>query len=102
MSLDSKSLLIQTTLSLAHTNPITINGLVDSGASGSGYIDRSFVESQGITTKATPSARSLLLGNGEVADTITEYALVPTTIGIYSETALFYVAKVESPVIFGL
>ena len=89
-------------MSLAHSDPITVKGLVDSGASGSGYIDRTFVKAHNIPTEPTPSARPLLLGNGEAADTVTEYVLIHTTIGIHSELALLYVAKVESPVIFGL
>lgn len=89
-------------MSLAHEKSVTVNGLFDSGATGSGFIDQAFVKSHGISTRATPSARPLLLGNGEVADTITEYAVVPMTVAVHSETALLYVAKVESPVIFGL
>src|SRR5436190_7735425 len=43
------------------------------------------------------------MGDGKIGDTITEYVLVPTTVGdIHSEVALFYVAEIESPVIFGL
>jgi hypothetical protein len=103
-SVDSKSLLVQSTLFPAHPIPIHVTGLIDSGCSARAFADRNLVNLRGIKTTPTPKARSLLLANGEVADSITEYFIAPVSIGAHDELCLFFVTSLspDTPVIFGL
>ena len=103
-SLDSKSLLIQTTIFPAQNTPTTITSLVDSGCSGRGFIDRSFTQNNNLQTFPTPSRRPLLLADGKPSDTISEYVLIPCQIENHQELGLFFVANLapDTPLIFGL
>jgi hypothetical protein len=103
-SLDSKSLLIQTTIFPAQNVPITLTSLVDSGCSARGFIDRTFTKNNNLHTFPTPSRRPLLLADGKPADTISEYTLIPCQIGNHRELGLFFIANLarDTPLIFGL
>jgi len=81
-----------------------VTGLVDSGCSARAFVDRDFAKTHNITTKKTPKPRTLLLANGEVADTITEYFIAPVAVGLHEELCLFFLTKLsrDTPVIFGL
>ena len=88
----------------AHPRPIHAVGLVDSGCSARAFADRKLVQSLGITTTPTPTPRSLLLANGKVADSITEYFVAPIAIGLHEELCLFFVTNLspDTPIILGL
>jgi hypothetical protein len=103
-SIDSKSLVTQTTLFPAHQKPLHVKGLVDSGCSGRAFIDKLLVRTRGIQTHHLPYPRNLLLADGKVADRITEYVLAPTQIGHHLEPGLFFVTTLskDTPVILGL
>jgi hypothetical protein len=83
-SIDSKSLLVQTTLFLAHNRLVAVRGLVDSGCSGRAFISKKFV--------------------GRTADKIIEYTILPVSIGNHYEYCLFFITNLadETPIIFGL
>ena len=103
-SIDSKSLLVQTTLLPAHHQPTTVRGLIDSGCSGRGFIDEALVHRLNLPTYATPYPRTLLLADGKTASTITKYVVIPAAIGIHDENCLFFVTRLsnDTQVIFGL
>jgi hypothetical protein len=76
-SIDSKSLLVQTTLFLAHDRSLNVRGLVDSGCSGRAFISKRFVQYYKLPTQPTPHPRTLFLADGKTADKITEYIILP-------------------------
>ena len=103
-SIDSKSLLVQTTLFLAHNRLVTVRGLVDSGCSGRAFISKKFVQYHRLPTQPTPHPRTLLLADGRTADEIIEYTILPVSIGNHYEYCLFFITNLadETPIIFGL
>jgi RNase H-like domain found in reverse transcriptase/Reverse transcriptase (RNA-dependent DNA polymerase)/Integrase zinc binding domain len=103
-SVGSKSLLIQATLVPAHTDPIEVTSLVDSGCSARAFADRSFVKTRNIATQPTPTKRALLLADGKAAGSISEYFIAPILIGLHKELCLFFVTDLspDTPIILGL
>ena len=103
-SIDSKSLLVQTTLFLMQNTPLDVKGLVDSVCSRWAFISCKLITQYGIITQCMPSPCTLLLADGKVADIITEYAILPVSIGCHNEYCLFFITNLadDTPVIFGL
>lgn len=103
-SIDSKSLLIHTTLFPAHPKPIHATALVDSGCSARAFADRKMVEAAGIPTFPTPQRRALLLADGKKAGVIERYFISPVSVGTHREKCLFFLTDLspDTPVIFGL
>jgi hypothetical protein len=104
-SINSKSLLTQTSLFLAHSDtPVTMTGLIDSGCSARAFANRNTVIKYKIATTTLPRPRSLLLTDGKPADTITEYFIVSVAMGHHRELCLFFVTILSrnTPLIFGL
>jgi hypothetical protein len=57
-----------------------------------------------LPTQPTPHPRTLLLADGKTTDKITEYIILPVSIGNHNEYCLFFVTNLadNTPVIFGL
>ena len=102
--MNSKSLLILATLSLAPDHYVNVTSLVDSGCSARGFADRKFVQTFGIQTKPTPARRPLLLADGKPAGSISEYFITTVTVGTHQEPCLFFVTDLspDTPIILGL
>jgi len=103
-SIDSKSLLVQTTLFPAHGNPFNVRGLADGGCSRWAFIGKKLVQDHKLPTQPTPYPRTLFLADGKTADIITEYIILPISIGNHNEYCLLFVTNLadDTPVIFGL
>ena len=102
--MDSKSLLVQITLSLAHKNPLNEKGLIDSGCSRRAFLSNKLVRKHNLPTRRTPYPRTLLLADGRTTDVITHYTILPTSIGNHFEYCLFFITTLsdDTPVILGL
>jgi hypothetical protein len=73
---------------------LTLNALVDSGASARGFINRSLVKLKNIRTHKTPYTRTLILADDRATtEKIIDYIIVPLKIGNHNENALFFVIK---------
>jgi hypothetical protein len=96
-------LFVYTVFPLAHAN-VETRSLIDSGCSGKAFIDRLFAQFHKLPMFPMPKARPLLLANGHVSDTLTEYTILPMKIGSHHEPCLFYVTTLaaNTPVILGL
>jgi hypothetical protein len=83
-------------LFLPAQQPLTLNALVDSGASARGFINRSLVKLKNIRIHKTPYIRTLILADNRAAtEKITDYIIVPLKIGNYNKNALFFVTKLS-------
>ena len=89
-SIDSKSLLVQTTLFPAHTSPVTVKALVDSGCSARGFADQSLIHTNRIPTIRLPKPRLVLLADGKSTGTITDYVVLNIKIGEHAEACLLH------------
>jgi RNase H-like domain found in reverse transcriptase/Reverse transcriptase (RNA-dependent DNA polymerase)/Integrase zinc binding domain len=81
-----------------------VKGLVDSGCSGRAFISKKLVQDHKLSTQPTPYPRTLFLADGKTADIITEYVILPVSIGSHNEHCLLFVTNLadDTPVIFGL
>jgi hypothetical protein len=103
--MNSKSLLTETTLHLAHiTQPIIVTGLIDSGCSARAFADHDTIAKYNIETFPLPRPQILLLTDGKPTDAITKYFVAPTAMGTHQELCLFFVTSLSknTPLIFGL
>jgi hypothetical protein len=93
-SIDNKSIIVSAEFLLPAQQSLTLNALIDSGASARGFINRSLIKLKNIRTYKTPYTRTLILADNRAATKrITDYIIAFLKIGNYNENALFFVTK---------
>jgi hypothetical protein len=92
--INNKSIIVFAELLLPAQQFLTLNALIDSGASARGFINRFLVKLKNIRTYKTSYTRTLILADNRAAiEKITDYIIAPLKIGNYNENALFFVTK---------
>lgn len=95
---------IKITLHLTYYTTINTVTLVDSGAAGYTFLNKTQVGTIGLTPKRLPRPRPLILADGRQGGLLSEYLILPMRVSAYVEMGLFYIAPLgdEDPVILGL
>jgi hypothetical protein len=92
--IDNKSIIVSAELFLPAQQPLTLNALVDNGASARGFINRSLVKLKNIRIHKISYIRTFILADDRAAiEKITDYIIVFLKIGNYNENALFFIIK---------
>ena len=102
---ENNSLLVSAFISPAQCHsPIAVDILIDCGCSSYGFSDRSFVKQHQIETSHLARPRRVVLADGVTCDSVTEYFIVPMSIGHHRELALFFVTNLahDNPLILGV
>ncbi len=104
VAVDSESLCVQTTLFLADSPPITVEGLIDSGCTVRGLADQALIQTHRIPTHEVSKPFGVDLADGKVAGIITHYVLLDMKVGQHAETSAFFITSLssENPIILGL
>jgi hypothetical protein len=93
-SVDNKSIIVSAELSSSAQQPLTLNALIDNGASARGFINCFLVKLKNIRTYKTSYIKTFILADNRAAtEKITDYIIAPLKIGNYNENALFFVIK---------
>jgi hypothetical protein len=93
-SVDNKSIIVSAEFLLFAQQPLTLNALIDSGASARGFINRSLVKLKNIRIYKISYIRTFILAdNRATIEKITDYIIAPLKIGNHNENALFFVTK---------
>jgi hypothetical protein len=93
-SINNKSIIVSAELLLPAQQSLTLNALIDNGASARGFINRSLVKLKNIRIYKTPYTKTFILADNRAAtEKITDYIIASLKIGNYNENALFFVIK---------